>query len=351
MREIRLRCQRLLPNRRQCRLSTFGDGGLCRWHRIGDEFRADFRAGGRFVAQIYMLAVAAGVGLTLQLLRVWERTDEPVALALAALIASGTAVAFADALLAIDGPLSTPLLWPRLLAAGMLANVVAGIAVAAAAAARPQPALRLVREMGIRGMSDPLVVPVLASLAIVSTAPMVMLFVRRILFLQPPWLGTMVGLLTVSTCTALFLPLLRQNGLALTPAQSKSFWAPALGTSPEWALTVVWLVGFVAAERANVRLRLAMCSPDHFRRTIWPSYPVCLSSPILAMLGARLAVTAVGRGGAVLFGVLTLLLTGPICRIFTVMVVRQTPTGEDEAAEGIPDPDEARPGWSPAGRR
>lgn len=323
MPSVRLRCQQVLLNNLQCTQPTFRDGKLCRWHRISNEFHADYRNKGRLLSQ--GLSFGALLSVVLAATALWNFFQEAEILwLLMGVWGLGWAFClFADSLIALDYPLSQLTIWSKMLAIGIVLVVAGGVGIFCCASSLPDSSLPVLRRV-LGGRLDHLYgLPSIGAAVLVVAASFFLMFVRRILYLEAPRLGSLfVWPLVLLLIAGTFRPALQDHGVAPTPEQLEGFWGSVVGNDVSVALGVSWCVAFMVCEFVNVAIRRQRCDPKLFKRTVWPSYPVCTGAPVVGLLVSRLLLGILGVRSAVAFGLIAIVLSVPLCVLFTGWVVR-----------------------------
>jgi hypothetical protein len=178
----------------------------------------------------------------------------------------------------------------------------------------------------------------LIMIAFCSAIALLMLL-RDVFAYDPPFLSYAVWGPIMGIAMSGILPLMRdalpvlQNLPAAAPAGPareiavQTFWKPVIGER-SWLLMVVWILGFAISEVENAGTRRRQLTDKGFRDTIWPSYPVCAGSPMLAMIASRYILTWSGTAGWFSFLVLSALLTLVLSTWGTRWVIRAFASSE-----------------------
>jgi len=156
---------------------------------------------------------------------------------------------------------------------------------------------------------------------------MLIMFVRRILFWRSHSFSMVVAFVTAGVVLQALQPLIRSFIPATDPERLRGFWKAALGDAVTIPLLLTAFVSFNVCELINVGIRKARCDPQTFRTTVWPSFPVCILSPMLGILAARYVLVALGIQGAIPFGVIAIAVAIPLNIVGTHLVISHTLRG------------------------
>ena len=317
---MRVRCQQVYPGLRQCRRWSLSDSQWCRWHRILQEYRADWKGSPE---RSRSLMFGAGTDLALGAVGIWMflHRSEMVWLLLGLWALGWSAMLFSDSVIALDYPLSQFTIWPKALAGGMAAAALCGFGSAIYLAIVPrtaEPVLALISQKDGWLLYGPSLL--IAVLAWASATPLKM-FIHRVLFRNPPLFDGTVMLATMCLASAALHPLL-QRVSPVDPHKSQEFWRTVLGQRSGWVLAIAYFVAFNACEIVNVRMRRRHGSQRVFEKTYEASLPVCMMPPMLAMVISRFVLLWLDVSSSVLFVILTLLLSLPVCILTTRWLIR-----------------------------
>lgn len=316
---MRIRCQQVYLQGRQCPYRTDGQGMYCRWHRILHDFRRDLQKM-PWIAHFYMYGVYTS--LAMLVFFQWKSLQVPhlIWLLLSVWSICWALILFSDAIIAKNFPLSQFAIWGKLLAYGLGGAILSGAVVIAYISADPSAAKPLLDLLADRiSWLDSRVLVAVATVAIV---PNVKMLLERILFLRFKYTGTVLWLGSLWVATWALRPRILEL-VGHTPESSGNFWADVLGENYKWPLGIAYIVSFLLCEHLNVRMRVSRCDESTFKATVWPSFPVCAGTPLLALVFGRYALALTGWSSSTLFVVLAVGVSIPICLYGSSMIVRQ----------------------------
>lgn len=309
-----LECQKTFLRGGRCHNLTFRDEEWCRWHKILHEFRADLakrsHANRQLMTGSFAWLALAGWGL-------WKYAHTPhlIFIFLAVAATGCSAKLFADGVLARDYPLSQFAGWAKLLAVGMVVEILGEVAFAALIVLVPGSAEPIIRSIGTNPRWITYGPMMLAIAAAYFASTMTRLFLSRIFFRDFPSLGAIgavaSGILIAWAMQPVIKPILPD------PKIQQQAWSDLLGPNMWIPIGLAYFVAFNLCEIINVRMRKSRLDNDEFKRTIWPMFPPCYGPPILGTLAARYLLPLVGLRGPVLFVILAVALAAPMCVVMT----------------------------------
>lgn len=328
-----LHCQHnYLPNRRCPRL-TYHNSQWCRWHKILHEFRDDNKRMGGWIAHSHMFG--AGINFTLAITALWffSRSADIIWIPLIFFTIGWGCMLFADGMIALDYPLSQFAAWAKLLMIGMILAIIGGMATIVYALLQPQAVLPIVSLLAGQSFSwlalyGPALLVLIVTLLMISP---LRLLVGRILFFHPKYLSLVLWFLASGVVGLAFRPVLEKlNPFNLYSPDAfnkfggmlfgNRFWEAVLGDNVWWPLGIAYFVGFNVCEFINLGIRRRQLDTVDFKRTVWPSYPVCGLTPLLTLFASRYLLSWIGITGAVPFVLLAVVLCIPLC-IFGTRIV------------------------------
>lgn len=336
----RLRCQQIFLRNIQCPRSTFRNGQLCRWHQISQEFRADFRNRGQFFSRLLILGAGSTLFMAGFCLWRYATYSGTLWLFVAAWAIGLSLMLFADAIMALDYPFSLLVVWPQLLAVGIVLDIVGGFSTSLYLINHPAESLPMVRWLTSGKIQDAYAPALVASVAIIFSASIVKMLFSRILYFNSPMLQTMLWPLVIMMIVTAFRPTLQLLGMAPTSQQSEGFWMVVVGDKISQTLLTTQIIAFSVCELINAGIRRRRCDKVIFKKTVWPSFPVCIGSPFVAMLASRFILAFAGVKSPYAFGLLAVVLSIPICIITTNWVINHATQSWQRDLSDLNNPDE-----------
>lgn len=317
------RCQNLTPNGRQCRRRAFRDGELCRYHRIAKEFSSDLQQRGRVVPPLLLVGAIFTTKEAYRAFDHYFQGESIIWLAFGTFALGWGLALLADSMMARRLPAARWIVWPRLLELGLIAVVAGGMAthnlVMSERVSSPEQTATAIQALVGRG--DPqLAMSLTASAAVVTSAIMGLMLIRRIWYFRAPHLGVAaVWPATVFAVVSAFRDpeaVARSQPLVTIPTLDYE----VFGTG---TIGIAGFIGFAVCEVINARMRNMQLDREGFQQTIWPSYPVCAGVPGLAIVASMLGLSAVGIDSAVALVAMSAVASGVLCHHITRVLINR----------------------------
>ncbi len=120
--------------------------------------------------------------------------------------------------------------------------------------------------------------------------------------------------------------LLALCAVCATGCQSKDealmkFWSAGTGANVQLIFYIAIGVSFAVCEIINAGTRRRKCDTRNFNATVWISFPICIGSPLAGALAARFLLAWLNAAGPVMFIVITIVVSIPLCMLGTKWVI------------------------------
>lgn len=232
-----------------------------------------------------MVGATVNFGAAFQFLRSFDHETDLIVLLSAGLALAWGFVMLSDAIIASDGPFSQYSFWSKFLAAGLVAVAGLSVSVAVLAEGSADGTKHMWRAINLQGVADSAYsVPALVLTSLATAWMSIRTLSKRVFFIQKKWFDLLLSSILFSVGFSSIRPVIQNAWPATRPENVQSFWRVLIGEHVVLAVSGAWFLAFNAAEFVNLRMRRRVLCDDEFRRTVWPSFPICQGACLIGIL-------------------------------------------------------------------